>query len=133
MHTPLVSIACAGVLGLVFVALSARVVTARSSGRVMLGDGSSAGESASPLLVAIRSHANFAEYVPLCLVLIAGLEMEGGATVLVKALAALLVLARVAHPIGMAMKAPNAFRAGGFIGTVLVLLVASVAALTGAL
>ena len=128
MHTPIVSIVCAGVLGLVFVVLSARVVMARSSGHVSIGDGGG-GEASSPLLVAIRSHANFAEYVPLCLVLIGGLEVEGGPSVLVKGLAAVLVLARLAHPLGMAMRAPNPFRAGGFVGTLLVLLVASAAVL----
>ena len=124
MHMPAFTLACAGLLGLVFVALSARVVMGRTTGRVMLGHGETEG---SPLFVAIRSHANFAEYVPICLILIAGLELRDGATLLVKALGVVLVVARVAHPVGMVMAAPNPFRAGGFVATLLVLLVAGVA------
>ena len=127
MHIPIATIACAGVLGLIFVALSMQVVMLRTRGRVMLGDGGQAEGAAAPLLVAIRSHANFAEFVPFCLILIGGLEMERGATVLVKGLVTVLVLARLAHPIGMRIAGPNALRAGGFLGTILVALVASVA------
>ncbi len=128
VHVPVVTLFAAGLLGLIFVALSLRVVMARFRGRVLLGDGDAglaAQGAPGALLVAIRSHANFAEYVPLSLLLIAGLEMRSGPTLLVKVLAILLVLARAAHPIGMVMKAPNPFRAGGFLITVLVLAVAS--------
>ena len=131
MHTPIITTAAAGFLGLIFLVLSARVVMGRTTGKVMLGHGEGSQSEASPLFVAIRSHANFAEYVPFCLILIAGLEIRSGATVLVKVLAAILVLARAAHPIGMMMKSPNPFRAGGFVGTMLVLVVASLVALAG--
>jgi uncharacterized membrane protein YecN with MAPEG domain len=131
MHPPIITTAAAGFLGLIFLALSAHVVMGRTTGKVMLGSGEGSDSEASPLFVAIRSHANFAEYVPFCLLLIAGLEIRSGATVLVKVLAAVLVLARVAHPIGMMRKSPNPFRAGGFVGTMLVLVVASLVALAG--
>ena len=124
VHLPQVTAAVAGLLGLLFAALSAQVVMGRMSGQVMLGSGEAAGEPSS-LFVAVRSHANFIEYVPLCLLLIGALEMRVGATVLVKVLAAVLVLARIAHPIGMSRPSPNPFRAGGFVGTMLVLVVAS--------
>jgi uncharacterized membrane protein YecN with MAPEG domain len=135
VHVPIVTLFAAGLLGLIFVALSIRVVMARLRGQVMLGDGDvgpAAPGAPNPLLIAIRSHANFAEYVPLSLLLIAGLEMRNGPTLLIKVLAGCLVLARAAHPIGMIMKPPNPFRAGGFLGTVLVLAVASLALLLDA-
>jgi uncharacterized membrane protein YecN with MAPEG domain len=135
VHVPTVTIWAAGLLGLIFVVLSARVVMARMQGKVLLGDGdaSTAEGGPAPLLVAIRSQANFAEYVPLCLLLISGLEMRSGPTLLVKTLAGFLILARIAHPYGMAMPSPNPFRAGGFLLTVLVLAVASLAAILDAL
>lgn len=136
IHVPSVTIACAGLLGLVFMVLSVRVVMGRMSGQVMLGSGETphaATGNADGLFVSVRSQANFAEYVPLCLILIGGLEMQAGPTLLVKILAGTLVVARIAHPVGMAMKAPNAARAGGFALTALVLVVASVAALAAAL
>ena len=132
IHLPVVTLAATGLLGLIFVVLSVRVVRGRISGRVMIGDGSTS-EGGGGLLVNVRSHANFAEYVPICLLLIGGLEMRSGPTILVKLLAAALVLARLAHPVGMVMKAPNPFRAGGFVGTLLVLLVASLVAIVSVL
>ncbi len=123
-HMPAFTLACAGALGLILVVLSVRVVVGRGKHRVMLGEG-----EGSPLLVAIRSQANFAEYVPLCLLLIGGLELNGGATLLVKGLGIVLVVSRLLHPIGMAIQGVNPFRASGFVGTILVLLVGSVAVL----
>ena len=127
MHMPIFTLGCAGLLAVVFVALSARVVMGRTSGRVLLGDGGA--DSGSALLVAIRSHANFAEYVPLCLILIGGLEAGDGHTLLVKLLGIVLVISRLAHPVGMTIAGPNPLRAGGFVGTMLVLLVAGVTVL----
>jgi uncharacterized membrane protein YecN with MAPEG domain len=129
MHSPVFSVAAAGVLGLLYTALCVRVVMGRRDGSVMLG---TAGEQ-GPLYVAYRSQANFAEYVPLCLILIGGIELTEGSSILVKVLCAMLVLARIAHPIGMTMKSPNAFRALGFVGTVLVLVAASIAAIKNVL
>ena len=128
---PTATFIAAGLLGLMFVALSVLVVVRRISGRTM-GVGDDAGEG-SPLLVAIRSHSNFAEYVPLCLVVMAGLEMRSGPSLLVKVLAVVLVLARLAHPFGMTRPAPNPFRAIGFFGTLLVLTAASLGVLAAVL
>lgn len=116
----------AAALGLIFTVLSARVVMNRTSHKVNLGDGQG---QVDPLYVAVRSHANFAEFVPIILVLIGLLEVRQGPTLLVKGLAGALVLARVLHPIGMGLPSPNPFRAGGFVLTILALIVASVSAL----
>jgi len=112
----------AGILGIFYVALSLRVTLARWNAKVSLGeDGQLAAfgkeTEASPLRIAIRSHANFAEYVPLALILLAGIEADGASHALCIFLAALLILGRLAHPIGLARKAPNPFRAGGALLT----------------
>ncbi len=130
-HFPTVTVLAAALLGLIFTALSVRVVTGRNSSKIMLGEGASSAPEAQPLLVAIRSHANFAEFVPICLIMLAGLEARSGQTVLVEALAIVLVLSRIAHPIGIGMPSPNPFRAAGFVGTLLVLSVTSLALLAG--
>ena len=132
VHHPLVTMLAAGVLGLIFVVLSIMVTTARVSGKVILGSGEGS-EAGSPLFLAVRTQANFAEYAPLALLLIGFIEMAAGSTLLVQIMAVCLVLARLMHPVGMRLKAPNPFRAGGFLITLGVLLVASVEAVLLAL
>ena len=59
----------AAILGFVFVAISVRTILVRRKLQVAIGDGD------QPLLArAARVHANFAEYVPLSLILIYFLE-----------------------------------------------------------
>ena len=50
---------------------------------------------------AIRAHANFAEYVPIIVLLVALLEMSGMPTARVHLLMGVLLLARLLHPLGM--------------------------------
>jgi uncharacterized membrane protein YecN with MAPEG domain len=126
LHTPAITTLAAALLGLIFAVLSGMVVAGRFTEKVDLGDGNT---TKSPLFVAIRCQANFAEYVPLTLLLIGLVELHTGPTLLVKGLAAALVLARLMHPVGMRMPTPNPFRAGGFMITLAVLAVASVRAL----
>ncbi len=106
----------AGFCGLLFFALSVRVVLARQAHKVMLGDGGKDG-----LLARIRAHANFAEYVPIILILMGLIEGRTGTTELLTATGVLLFLIRIAHAIGMARPAPNPFRIAGAAGTWVIL------------
>jgi uncharacterized membrane protein YecN with MAPEG domain len=129
-----VTATAASILGLLYIVLSIRVVMARGSQRASLGDGSGAliaagQEHTVPLLVAARTHANFAEYVPFCLVLLGLVEMQGSARWVTVTLATLLVAARLLHPLGMGRKIPNPFRAAGLVLTLFMILGASVAIL----
>lgn len=99
----------AGLLGLVFLALTFRVVARRMAGKIMIGDGGDA-----QMLERIRAHANFTEHVPLTLILMGGIEFTAGHhSPFLWAAGGLLVLARIAHAIGMSRPAPNPFRAAG--------------------
>ncbi len=104
-----VTLITAGLLGLVFLALTIRVVGRRMSGKIMIGDGGD-----QQMLERIRAHANFTEHVPITLILMAGIELASGHGSLWLWLAGgLLVIARIAHAIGMSRPSPNPFRAGG--------------------
>lgn len=123
-----ITLATASVCAFMFVALSARVVRDRFRHRVALGDGG------KPELIAdIRAHANFAEYVPLALILLGLLEQAGASRPALIAYGVLLVAFRVAHVIGIPMKAPNPFRVAGAAGTFGLLLVAGTYGLAMAL
>ena len=69
MHITLIY---AGLLGLLFLLLSFWVVKRRAQFKVMIGEG-----EAPEMRSAIRAHGNFAEYVPLTLLLMALCELAG--------------------------------------------------------
>jgi uncharacterized membrane protein YecN with MAPEG domain len=103
----------AGLLGLVFLALTFRVVSRRVSGKIMIGDGGDA-----QMLERIRAHANFTEHVPLTLILMGGIEATAGHhSPWLWGSGGLLVIARIAHAIGMSRPAPNPFRAFGALAS----------------
>ena len=105
----------AGLLVLWFVVLSVRVVRARGRG-VWLGDGGDAG-----LLRVIRGHANFAEYVPLALLLLAILELSRFSIYVLHALGITLLVARLLH--GYALSFTEHFKFGRFWGAALTFVV----------
>jgi uncharacterized membrane protein YecN with MAPEG domain len=117
-----VTLLTGGVLGLIFLILSWRVVQVRQSAKVELGDGGD-----TLLLARIRAHANFAEYVPLALVLLALVEMSYRSTPTGLWVAGgALVVVRIAHAVGMATRGANAARALGILGTWVVIAALSV-------
>ena len=90
------------------VALATRVSLMRIRQGVSLGEGES-----KQLRVAVRTHGNNAEFVPLAIVMLLLAELLGGASLWLHVIGGSLFAARVAHAIGMPRKAPNVFRAGG--------------------
>ena len=131
MHDLPITTVTAALLAVIFIVLSVRVGAARGKSKASLGDGSGglipAGEEHTvPLLVACRSHANFAEYVPLALILIGLAEHNGAPCTLLLAVATALVIGRIVHPFGMGRKIPNPFRAGGALLTILAIATAAI-------
>jgi len=98
--------------------LALRVSQRRIKGKVMIGDGGS-----GALQAAVRAHANFVEYAPFVLILIAGIELAGGSATWLWIAGIVFVLGRVAHALGMDRAAPNPLRAGGIVATWLVMAV----------
>ncbi|HWA90897.1 MAG TPA: MAPEG family protein [Rhizomicrobium sp.] len=133
-----VTLATAGVLAIVFVLLSIAVSGQRGRSKIGLGTGAEASaalgqeHTAPKLLIAVRRHGHFAEYVPLSLVLLALLELAGTGRNVLLGLAATLIVARLMITAGMGRPAPNLLRAGGNIVQLLMLLVASGYALIAA-
>lgn len=122
-----------------FLFLTFRVIRQRFRSKTSLSDGSYAYYEAKKadndklvkmnwaLLSAVRAQANFIESVPLALVLLGALELNGAPRRALVALHAVLVAARMSHV--WAMTRPNALsptRPVGMIGTQMVMLVASI-------
>ena len=105
----------AGVLGVVYILLSAHTIRARGTDKVTLGHGKS-----DAVLRASRAHANFAEYVPFSLLLLWLLELAHWSAGLVITLCLLLVAGRIMHAYGIlfAEKQGNMrYRIGGMLLT----------------
>jgi hypothetical protein len=111
----------AAVLGLIFAFLSVRTMRLRREFQVALGDGQQ-----PPLLKAARVHANFAEYVPISLLLIYFLETYTHSYWWIHVLGVALLAGRIIHAYGLSQPEENYnFRRIGMGLTGIVIVVAS--------
>ena len=94
----------AGLLAPLFILLSARVIGARRNAKVGVGDGGNAA-----LLGRMRVHANFAEYVPFALLLMALAENLGVWTWLIHVMGSTLLAGRLSHAYGVSQQ-PEVFK-----------------------
>ena len=109
----------AAVLAALFLVLTLRVIQYRRAAGVSLGDGGHTG-----LQRAIRAHGNFAEYVPLALLLLLILEMSRFSLYVIHGLGIVLVIARLLHGYALAFSDRSPFgRSAGAALTVAVLIV----------
>ena len=116
------TIAAAAVL--INIWLGARVSQLRWRHKVSIGDGGN-----SQVASRMRAHANFIEYTPFFLILVALIELSKGPATWLWIVAILFILARLAHPFGMDRAAPNKLRIAGMLVTWAVLLGLAVYAL----
>ena len=119
----------AGLLALIAIALGVPIgaMRARTGISILHGDN-------MELATLIRRHANFTEGVPLALILLAALELNGASPGLLHGLGIALVAARIAHPLGLHhdnVRSP--LRGIGAGGTILVTLIAAVMLIWGVL
>lgn len=107
-----------GSLNAIFnIALATMVVRQRGKTGVSIGEGSPDIAGAKDLALAIRIHANNAEFVPLCILMMLLAELCGGSPFVLHLAGGILLVSRVSHVIGMPRKAPNVFRSVGVTGT----------------
>lgn len=112
----------AAVLVLIFVLLSVRVIQMRASAKIGLGHGNNPAMERR-----IRVHGNFAEYVPLALLLLLCMELQSQSRILIHVLCIALIAARVIHAIGVTPVKENfPMRVASVLTTFAVLIVASV-------
>ena len=86
----------AALLGLLFIKLSINVIRARRQARVAIGDGGN-----PELQRAIAVHCNFAQYVPITLLLLTFCEMQQAPSLFIHALALALLISRLLHAYGV--------------------------------
>lgn len=94
-----------------FFYLSVRTIGLRRKLRIGIGSNEN-----NQMLRAMRVHSNFAEYVPITLILILFVEAQGGPPLLVHALGALLLIGPSVHAYGVSqMNEKFVFRVSGMM------------------
>ncbi len=111
-----ITLTIAGAAALMNIWLAVRVSQLRVRHKVSVGDAGDAGVACR-----MRAHANFVEYTPIFLILLALVELARGSQGWLWGVAIVYILARLAHPFGMDRPAPNPLRMGGILVTWLVL------------
>ncbi|NNU15262.1 glutathione metabolism protein [Parvularcula sp. ZS-1/3] len=115
---PEITLLYAGLLGLLMVVLALRVPMRRRALGVSLGDGGD-----EDLLARVRVFGNFTEYVPMVLILMALVELGGGAGLFVHVVGVALLVARLSHAASLTAGAMTPQqRMGRMIGTALTML-----------
>jgi len=120
-----ITLTIAAAAALINIWLGIRVSQLRLRHKVSVGEGGNAQVAAR-----MRAHANFIEYTPFFLILLALVELSRGSKTWLWAVAIVYILGRLAHPFGMDRAAPNKLRLVGMVITWAVLLGLAIYALT---
>ena len=84
---------------LLIVKLTLSVIKLRRKNRISVGDGGN-----EELQLAIRTHANAVEYIPIALLLLLMLELNGAPKILIHIFGATLIIGRIIHAMGVPAK-----------------------------
>ena len=118
----------AGIFGLLFIFLSASCIRERYRSRIAIGDGGD-----DRLRRRMRVHANFAEYVPFTLLILAAVELNGAPVWLLNLLCLVLLVGRLLHAYAVSQdNEPLPLRTAGMTATFGVLATASILAIATA-
>ncbi len=95
-------------------------------GKLRGSTGISVGDGGNPdLILAMRRHANFVEYVPMFLIMFAALELNGASAALLHGLGIGMLVVRTCHAVGLRKDEITALRGIGAGGTLLLTLIAA--------
>ena len=107
-------------LWVIWLGASVSIVRAKTGISILHGEDMALAEK-------IRKHANFTEVVPLALILMAIVELNGASSTWIHSIGGLLLISRMVHPFGIQHDNPsNLLRGLGSGGTTLAMLIAIV-------
>jgi len=114
----------AAMLGIVWAALNIPISAYRAKSKIALGN-----EGDAILLARIRREGNFIESVPLALILLLLAEAGGLAVMWLHISGAILLSARIVHPLGIGRGLTHPLRMFGALGTKISMLISIIAIL----
>ena len=89
----------ASLSALLIVRLTLAVIKLRRKNRIIIGDGGN-----EELQLAIRTHSNAVEYIPISLLLLLTLELNGAPGILIHILGVTLLIGRIFHAMALPVK-----------------------------
>jgi len=113
-----ISLTIAGAAAILHIWLSSRVVRARLPHKINVGDGGN-----EAVMRRMRAHANYAENMPIFVILLALTELAGGNKWVLWGAGIGFILARLAHGFGMDGGALGRWRSIGMTLNILLLLI----------
>lgn len=123
----MITLLYAGLCTILVVFLAVRVAQWRFRHKIGLGDGGD-----RELLKRVRAHANAVENMPLALILLGGMELNGYSSSLIHGFGGVLLLSRIAHAWGLSHSSGTS--RGRFLGSLftwLLMLAMAVFAIAG--
>jgi uncharacterized membrane protein YecN with MAPEG domain len=123
----MITLLYAGLCALLVLILAMRVASWRFKHKIGLGDGGD-----KELLKRVRAHGNAVEYLPLCLILLGGMELNGYPNSLIHSFGAALFVSRVAHAWGVSRSSGSSIgRLSGMVVTWAIMLAMAGFAIVG--
>ena len=111
----MITLLYAGLCTLLVLVLAVRVIALRMRAKIGIGDGGD-----HEMQRRVRVHANSVEYLPLALILLGGMELNGYPNAVIHGFGATLLVSRLLHAWGLSRK--SGASPGRFVGTLLTLL-----------
>jgi hypothetical protein len=118
------TLSMAAALTLLNIWLARRVSQVRIAHKVSIGDGGS-----EPLIARMRAQADFVEWAPFFLILLAGIELARGQPIWIWVLASLFAVARILHAFGMDRPPGHSLRRVGAVSSTLIVLALAIYAI----
>ena len=112
-----IALTITGAAAILHIWLSSRVVRARAPLKISVGDGGN-----EAVMRRMRAHANFAENMPIFLILLALVELAGGNKWILWGTGIGFILARIAHGFGMDRPSLGRWRMVGMVLTTVLIL-----------
>jgi len=106
----MITLLYAGLCAILVVILASRVAYWRFRHKIGIGDGGD-----RELLKRMRAHGNAIENMPLALILLGGMELNGYSGAIIHSFGAVLFLSRVAHAVGLSISSGTSV--GRFAGS----------------
>ena len=111
-----ITLTIAGAAALLHIWLTSRVIRARNAIKVSVGDGGNEG-----VMRRMRAHANYAENMPIFLILLGLVELAGGDTRILWGVGIAFIFARILHAFGMDRPSLYRLRLVGMVLTMLLI------------